>query len=247
MALYEAKRTKHANVHGVPSSVDTAFFAKARALTDVPEDEAHVAHPRIGYCGVIDERLDLALLTQIAQARPDWQLVLIGPVVKVEEEALPRAPNIHYLGAKPYDELPRYLAGWDVAIMPFALNEATRFISPTKTPEYLAAGLSVVSTAVRDVVEPYERLGLVRIGHDQTSFIAHLDALISGRDVPDIAARDAFLATVSWDATWQRMCRLVSAALAGNETGDASELLAASARPASPYSRTSPPKQEHHV
>src|SRR5690606_28943889 len=103
---------------------------------------------RIGYAGVIDERIDLVLLDQVARARPDYQFVMLGPIAKIDPATLPQRGNIHYLGSKKYADLPRYLAGWDVAMMPFALNDATRFISPTKTPEYLAAGRRVVSTAI---------------------------------------------------------------------------------------------------
>jgi len=209
MALYEQKCTRHPNVHAVPSSVDAKFFARAREISDPPSDEAAIPHPRIGYAGVIDERIDLDLIARVAREKPSWQLVLVGPVAKIEEEMLPRAPNIHYLGAKPYDELPAYMAGWDVAVMPFALNDATRFISPTKTPEYLAAGLGVVSTAIRDVVEPYETLGLVRIGRDNAEFIAHVGALLGGERPDGAASRDAFLAQNSWDATWRKMERLL--------------------------------------
>lgn len=208
MALYEAKRDKHPNVHGIPSSVDVAFFRQARAAQNEPEDQRGVAGPRLGYCGVIDERIDLALLEHVARENPTWQIVMLGPVVKIEPASLPRLPNVHYLGGKKYDELPRYLSGWDVALMPFALNEATRFISPTKTPEYLAAGLRVVSTAVRDVVEPYERLGLVRIGRSPEQFVSHIEAALADDGASD-AARDEFLAQNSWDLTWERMRRLM--------------------------------------
>jgi len=212
MALYEAKRSRHHNVHGIPSSVDTQFFAQARGALPQPSDQAALSNPVIGYCGVIDERIDLGLIEHIARERPDWSLVMIGPVVKIDEACLPRLPNIHYLGSKPYEQLPAYMAGWDVAIMPFALNDSTRFISPTKTPEYLAAGLPVVSTAIRDVVVPYEQLELVRIGRDPAGFLAHIDDFVSG-DTVDEAKRDAFLASVSWDQTWQRMAQLVNEAL----------------------------------
>jgi UDP-galactopyranose mutase len=136
-SLYEAKKKRHGNVHPFPSSVDRAHFGKARSGIEDPADQAGIAHPRFGFYGVIDERLDLELLEQVADARPDWQLVMVGPVVKISEDDLPRRPNLHYLGGKTYDELPAYVGNWDVAMMPFAINEATRFISPTKTPEYL--------------------------------------------------------------------------------------------------------------
>jgi len=218
MSLYEAKRSRHPNVHGVPSSVDVPFFARAReSLTD-PADQADIPHPRIGYYGVIDERIDLELLAHIADARPDWQLVMVGPVVKIAPASLPRRQNIHYLGGKQYDELPAYVAGWQAAMMPFVLDRSTRFISPTKTPEYLAAGKPVVSTAIHDVVDPYERLSLVRIARSPEQFVAHLAAALKGERLAGDEQRDGFLARCSWDATWQRMAQLMSAALADNRT-----------------------------
>ena len=134
-SLYESKKQRHGNVHPFPSSVDRDHFAAARGAIADPVDQASLAHPRLGFYGVIDERIDLDLLAAIADARPQWQLVMVGPVVKISEDELPRRANIHYLGGKSYDELPAYLAHWDVALMPFAINAATRFISPTKTPE----------------------------------------------------------------------------------------------------------------
>jgi UDP-galactopyranose mutase len=220
MALYEAKRHLHHNVHGVPSSVDVAFFRQAREPRVDPASQASIAHPRVGYCGVIDERIDLRLLEQAALQRPTTQFVLVGPVVKISPFSLPRLPNLHYLGGRPYEALPSYMAGWDVAIMPFALNDATRFISPTKTPEYLAAGKRVVSTAIADVVEPYERLGLVRIGRSHREFIQHIDAALADDGASD-SARELFLSGTSWDATWQRMRTLLDAALASRGGGTA--------------------------
>jgi glycosyltransferase involved in cell wall biosynthesis len=209
-SLYEAKRRLHHNVHAVPSSVDPVHFERARGALAEPADQVGIRRPRIGYSGVIDERMNLKLIAEVARRRPHWQLIMLGPVVKIAESALPRRDNIHYLGLKKYDELPNYLAGWDAAIMPFARNEATRFISPTKTPEYLAAGKPVVSTPITDVVEPYGRLGLVRIAADPDSFVAELEAaLLTGSPAPD-TERDAFLSTMSWDATWERMQELIN-------------------------------------
>ena len=158
-SLYEAKRQRHDNAHPFPSSVDVEHFAAARRPQHDPDDQAEIPHPRLGFYGVIDERLDIALIEQVARMRPDWQIVLVGPVVKIDPAELPQRDNIHYLGGKTYDELPQYLSGWDVAIMPFALNESTRFISPTKTPEYLAGGCPVVSTPITDVVRTYGDTG----------------------------------------------------------------------------------------
>ena len=138
-SLFAAKRDRHRAAYLFPSSVDVGHFAAARAALPAPSDQADLPAPRLGYCGVIDERMNLDLVAALAEAHPDWSVVMVGPVVKISPDDLPRRPNIHYLGAKRYDELPAYLSGWDVALMPFAMNEATRFISPTKTPEYLAA------------------------------------------------------------------------------------------------------------
>ena len=145
-SLYEAKRDSHPNVHLFPSSVDVPHFAAARTLTLQPPDQAAIPHPRLGFFGVIDERMDLDLLRDVATLRPDWHIILLGPVVKIDPFAVPQLPNVHCLGPKAYADLPAYVASWDVALLPFARNEATRFISPTKTPEYMAAGLPVVST-----------------------------------------------------------------------------------------------------
>jgi UDP-galactopyranose mutase len=171
-SLYEAKRHQNPNVWAFPSSIDTAHFNKARKITaDETPDQKEIPRPRLGYAGVIDERIDIELLREIAEKRPAWQIVMLGPVVKIDEADLPRPGNIHYLGMKDYKELPEYIAGWDVALMPFALNDSTRFISPTKTPEYLAAGKPVVSTAIRDVVRPYGEQNLVAIAKNADEFI----------------------------------------------------------------------------
>ncbi|HEY3475351.1 MAG TPA: glycosyltransferase, partial [Anaerolineales bacterium] len=153
--LYEGKRKGHDNVYLFPSSIDAAHFEQARKEQTDPDDQADIPHPRLGFFGVIDERFDIELLQELAQARPNWQLVMLGPVVKIDPESLPKLPNIHYLGMKTYAQLPSYLANWDVALLPFALNDSTRFISPTKIPEYLAGGKPVVSTPIQDVINPY--------------------------------------------------------------------------------------------
>jgi glycosyltransferase involved in cell wall biosynthesis len=210
-ALYRAKREHHEHVYAFPSSVDAEHFASARSASTEPGDQAPVPRPRIGFFGVIDERLDYALLARIADLRPEWQLMMIGPIAKIDAESLPRRSNIHWLGQKQYDELPGYLAGWDVAIMPFALNRATRFISPTKTLEYLAAGVPVVSTAIADVVEPYGREGIVAIA-DEDSFVDAIERLLAGVSVEQRRAADAMVARTSWDRTWARMRALIQGA-----------------------------------
>jgi glycosyltransferase involved in cell wall biosynthesis len=201
-SLWEAKRTQHGNAHAVPSSVDIAHFAAARQGLPEPADQAGIAHPRLGFYGVIDERFDIELVRELASARPDWQIVLIGPVVKIDPNTLPRQANIHYLGGKQYDELPAYLAGWDVALMPFAINESTRYISPTKTPEYLAGGCPVVSTPIRDVISGYGDSGVVAIADTSAAFITAIEAALGAKARGEIIQRaDAALAGKSWDNT----------------------------------------------
>ena len=164
---------------------------------------------RVGFAGVIDERLDIQLLADVADARPEFQFVMVGPVVKIDPESLPRRENIHYLGMRSYDELPAYMAEWDVAMMPFARNSATRFISPTKTPEYLAAGLPVVSTSILDVVRQYGSAGLVAIADEPGDFAAALDAAVETRSDPGrLRAVDAALAQSTWESVWERMASL---------------------------------------
>lgn len=213
-SLYAAKRRQHPNVHAFPSSIDVAHFAQAMpASADLPSvpraeepaDQQSIPHPRAGFYGVIDERLDLALLAEVAALRPNVHLVLLGPVVKIDRSLLPQAPNLHYLDAKSYAELPAYLAGWDVALLPFARNEATRFISPTKTPEYLAAGRPVVSTAIEDVVADYGKAGLVAIAATAAEFAAAIDAALKPQTQQWREAVKLRLSHSSWDTTWQAM------------------------------------------
>ncbi len=212
--LYEAKRGQHPAVYAFPSSVDVPFFKTARTIADEPSDQAGIPHPRLGFYGVVDERLDVALLGQAAALRPDWQWIIVGPTVsKIDPATLPQASNIHYLGSKAYGDLPRYLAGWDVALLPFARNESTRFISPTKTPEYLAAGKPVVSTSIRDVVRPYGDLGLVRIADTPKEFVAACEAALAEDSAAHLEKADAFLANLSWDKTWSQMEDLIAGAI----------------------------------
>lgn len=205
-SLFESKKKQHEAVYLFPSSVDVVHFSRARTIQHEPEDQAGIPRPRLGYAGVIDERMDLELLREMAAARPHWQIVLLGPVVKIDPATLPRSANIHYLGMKQYSELPAYLGGWEIGMLPFALNESTRFISPTKTPEYLAAGLRVVSTPIRDVVTPYGELGLVQIGNSTGEFIRAADLLLESPLSVEMRENvDQFLSGSSWDKTWTEM------------------------------------------
>jgi UDP-galactopyranose mutase len=214
LSLFEAKCQQHRHVYPFPSSVDVPHFAQARRIKNEPSDQKSIPHPRIGYAGVIDERVDMELIIELARIRPDWQIVMIGPIVKMSRDALPRAANIHYLGMKPYSELPAYFSAWEAAMLPFALNDATRFISPTKTPEYLAAGLPVISTPIRDVVRPYGELGLARIAATPAEFAVAMDQVMTYCMSFKCRERaDAFLSTLSWDDTWNAMNQLILSAI----------------------------------
>ena len=229
-SLYEAKKDRHDSVHLFPSSVDRAHFGKARAAIEDPADQADLPHPRLGFFGVIDERFDIDLLDRIAEMRPDWSFVMVGPVAKIAPEDLPRRPNIHYLGAKTYNQLPAYLAGWDVALMPFAMNESTQFISPTKTPEYLAGGKPVVSTPVKDVVRHYGQLEGVQIAGDAETFVAACETaleLSKDRDGQWLAEADLLLSATSWHTTQARMAGLIAKVLGTRTLKGAPALLVA--------------------
>jgi UDP-galactopyranose mutase len=229
-SLFEAKKHRHDNVHCFPSSVDRTHFVKARARQFDPADQEDLPRPRLGFYGVLDERFDTELLDKVAEMRPEWSFVMVGPVVKIAPEDLPHRPNIHYLGPKTYAELPAYLAGWNVALMPFAMNESTEFISPTKTPEYLAGGKPVVSTPVKDVVRTYGELQGVRIAADAESFVAECEKALELSDNPFewLTEADLMLSATSWDTTQARMAGLVYALLGINqETGTPALLVAA--------------------
>ena len=212
MSLYEAKKKQHGNVHAFPSSIDVPHFAAANDIVQDPADQVDIAHPRAGFFGVLDERFDVDLMTEVARLRPQIQFVFLGPVVKIDPKILPQAPNVHYLGPKSYKELPQYLGGWDVALLPFALNDSTKFISPTKTPEYLAAGKPVVSTPIRDVIRGYGDEGLVAIAGTPEEFAKALDRALQPQSPGWKEAVGAKLAGGSWDKTYASMGALIDKA-----------------------------------
>ncbi|HET9445217.1 MAG TPA: NAD(P)-binding protein, partial [Steroidobacteraceae bacterium] len=217
-SLYRAKRDRHPSVHCFPSSVDAPHFAQAQDRACEHPLQQPLPQPRLGYFGVIDERIDLELIDELALARQQWQIVMVGPHVKVDPAALPRRPNIHYFGQQAYQDLPRFVAGWDVCLQPFALNEATRFISPTKTLEYMAAERPIVTTPIRDVVEPYS--DVVYVADGAAEFIAACErafhATPAERNERVVRMR-ATLARTSWDRTVEEMRRLLDEAIAARE------------------------------
>jgi len=213
-SLYEAKKHLHDNIHAFPSSIDKSHFIKARVIKEDPEDQASIPHPRFGFYGVIDERFHISLIDEISSLRPDWHFVLVGPIIKIDPDSLPVKDNIHYVGRKEYKDLPNYLSGWDVAILPFELNESTRYISPTKTPEYLAGGKPVISTSIADVVKPYGKQGLVKIADTASEFIEAAEKILENKNDEELNKKvDDFLANISWNKTWSKMTRLIDEAL----------------------------------
>jgi glycosyltransferase involved in cell wall biosynthesis len=217
-SLYQSKRERHANAHCFSSSVDAKHFRKALDRDDSHAEQNHLPRPRLGFYGVIDERFDTDLIKQVAEARPDWQIVLVGPVVKIDPANLPRANNIHYMGQRTYDQLPQFLAGWDVCLLPFALNESTKFISPTKVLEYMAAELPSVSTPITDVKVPYG--DVVAIADTPEKFIAACDRMLAMNDAQKSALVDrmrAIVANTSWDKTAASMHHLIQTTAPSNK------------------------------
>lgn len=205
-SLFKSKRHRHPNVYCFPSSVDKAHFARARALTASRRGDPL----KVGFFGVIDERMDLELVEHLSELRPEVQFVMLGPLAKIAEDELPKSANLQWLGPRDYADLPVYLAQWDAGFMPFALNESTRFISPTKTPEFLSAGLAVVSTNIADVARPYGQQGLVEIALTAEEFADALDRAIRCRhDSNRLASVDVFLADKSWDDTFSQMQAII--------------------------------------
>lgn len=211
-SLYQAKRGLHPSVHCFPSSVDLAHFRQALDRNIAYAPHHALPRPRLGFFGVLDERLDRELVAALADAHPEWQLVLVGPVAKIDPASLPQRPNIHYMGQQPYAQLPAFLASWDLCLMPFAMNDATRFISPTKSLEYMAAELPVVSTPVRDVVEQHS--DVVTVARTAAEFIAGCEralAMSAAERQQQTRAMRAKLSRTSWDATVREMQRLILA------------------------------------
>ena len=209
--LYKAKKNAHHNIHSFPSSIDKEHFIQARNITSDTEDQAYIPHPRFGYYGVIDERFDIDLIKGVAERKPDWHFIILGPVVKIDPETLPKLDNVHYPGSRNYDELPKYLATWDITIIPFLRNDSTKYISPTKTPEYLAGGKPVISTSIIDVITPYGINDLVHIADSADEFIAAAEIELNRKDRDQWLQKvDLFLADNSWDNTWGQMMQHIT-------------------------------------
>ncbi len=213
-SLYRAKKNRHPRVYCFPSSVDAKHFACAANGMAEAEDQAPLAHPRLGYYGVIDERMDLPLIQAVAESHTEWQIVMVGPIVKIDPATLPRRANIHYFGQRTYAQLPSYLKGWDVCLMPFARNRSTEYISPTKTLEYMAAEKMIVSTPITDVADAYG--DVVWLGHTTRAFVAGCEQALAAS--PEERSRRRarmreILSQTSWSATVAGMAGLIAEAI----------------------------------
>jgi hypothetical protein len=210
-SLYEAKKDRHANAHCFSSSVDAKHFRKALDAAISHPEQADIAGPRLGFYGVIDERFDTDLVRQMAAAHPEWQIVLVGPVVKIDPAELPRADNVHYMGQRNYDELPKFLAGWDLCLLPFAMNDSTKFISPTKVLEYMAAEKLSVSTPITDVKVPYgEVVAIASTAEEYIAACERMLALDESEKARLVERMRDVVANTSWDKTAARMHELIS-------------------------------------
>lgn len=213
-SLYAARQQRHPNTHLFASGVEAAHFARAAdPATPVATELAALSQPVLGYYGVLDERLDLELLAALAENYPHWSIVLVGPVTKIDQSELPRAANLHYVDQQPYERLPSFLKGFDVCLMPFALNDATRFISPTKTLEYMAAHKPIVATPVPDVVANWSNI--VRIADTPDAFAAAVEHALreTQQQRADRIAREAdVIAEHSWDHIADAMRAQIEAA-----------------------------------
>lgn len=206
-SLYESKSQRHPNTFCFPSSVEREHFEKARYHLSLPENLKHIPSPIVGYCGVIDERIDMDLLQNTALLLPGVSFVMIGPLAKIDDSELARAPNIFYLGMKSYESLPQYLAAFNIAMMPFALNDSTKYISPTKTLEYMAAGKPIISTAIKDVERDYSHC--IPIISTAEEFAAAIKELLNTNNQEYQQDYNKILDRTSWDNTANSMIQIL--------------------------------------
>lgn len=219
--LYQSKKHLHKNIHFLPSSIDLHHFSQARHRLTEPDDQVYIPHPRIGFYGVIDQRVDLELIQKIAEQRPSYQFIIVGPIINIDSKRLPLQNNIHFLGKKDYDTLPLYIAGWDCTIMPYYLNEYTQYTSPAKTLELLAAGKPIVSTPLPDIIYPYQKEKIVHTADTPENFIAKIDLAMNEKTDPSWIDRvESYLEDNNWDSIFNRMAEL-EASLSPKWTRDA--------------------------
>jgi len=202
------------NCYFFGTGVDIQHFGTALSenLPIAPEIAAFNGAPVLGYFGVVDERIDYELLAKLADARADWHIVMVGPACKVDPNDFPKRANLHFLGARPYAQLPALTKGFTVALMPFALNAATEYINPTKALEYMAAGRPVVSTALDEVKMNFGSVAQVAKTHDEFIKFCAREAAAPSRT--RIARGLKLAADNTWEANIARMEQHIADVLA---------------------------------
>jgi len=215
---FQASRHLHPRAYLFPHAADIEHFSTARRLHQDPPDQSGIAYPRVGFWGTVNDRIDFGLLEAVAARLPRVQFMMVGAVERAGRERMTSRANVHWLGARPYADLPAYIAGWDAAMLPFARNDSTRFLSPPQIPEYLAAGRPVVSTGLPDVLHPYGASGLVRVADTAEEFAAAIDGACRGRSAEWLATVDRYLKALSWQSSWAGIEHLINAVIAERKT-----------------------------
>jgi glycosyltransferase involved in cell wall biosynthesis len=202
--IHGAKRLLNKNCHSYGCGVDVQNFGKARLpeTAILPELEK-LPRPTLGYFGVVDERMDYELLGMMADAHPEWSIAIVGPWTKVDPAAFPQRSNLHWLGGRDYEQLPGFVKGLDVCLMPFARNEATEFINPTKALEYMATGRPIVSTAIEDVILQFSEV--VDVAHSRAEFISACERALAKPNVGAIERGLELAGRNSWEAIVERL------------------------------------------
>jgi len=209
-SAYQAARDLHPHTYLFPHAVDVDHFSRARLRHREPPDQARIPGPRVGFWGTVDERIDFDLLDALATRMPHVHFVMLGPVEHGGRGRGHSRANVHWLGSRSYVDLPDYISGWSAALLPFARNDATRFMSPPQIPEFLAAGRTVVSTSVRDVQHPYGASGLVKVADTVEGIAATLDGALRGQSAEWLTTVDRYLSALSWESTWEGIAHLVN-------------------------------------
>jgi len=217
--MWQSKSRYNSNAHFYGCGVDVNHFGKAQlSSTEIPEDIRHLEGPILGYFGVVDERLDYDLIAQLAAARPDWHIVMVGPTAKVDPADFPRAENIHWMGGRDYSQLPSYTKAFDLALMPFALNEATEYINPTKALEYMATATPIVSTPVPDVVSNFA--SVVKISSSSEEFVELCQQQVAQFDQVAVERGLKMASENTWDAIVAKLEKHIDEALSRKAARD---------------------------
>jgi UDP-galactopyranose mutase len=220
---FEASRHLHPRTYLFPHAVDVEHFSQARARRREPLDQAGIPGPRVGFWGTVDDRIDFQLLDALAARMPDVHFVMVGEVSRGGREPMSSRPNLHWLGSRPYADLPGYASGWSAAILPFARSEATRFLSPPQIPEFLAAGRTIVSTPLRDVMHPYGASGLVSVAETLEGFVAALESAFQGQSVQWLTTVDRYLRALSWESAWEGIEHLLNGVILRRDVASSGE------------------------